>query len=120
MTELIRYTLEIIGTVAFAISGALVAIGAGLDIFGVAFIGATTAVGGGIIRDIIIGSTPPNAFIDSTFFLIAVAVSIAVFVAAYINRRHFNTMRGKIEYINNFFDALGWQLFPSPAPRLPA
>ena len=46
--------MELIGTVAFAVSGALVAIEKKLDIYGVTFLAIITAVGGGIIRDIII------------------------------------------------------------------
>ena len=111
MTDIIRYALEIIGTIAFAISGALVAIGANLDIFGVTFIGATTAVGGGVLRDIIIGNNPPMMFLDPTFCLIAAAVSIVVFIVAYINRKHFFSIREKIEHINNFFDAMGLAAF---------
>ncbi|MBQ2741236.1 MAG: TRIC cation channel family protein [Oscillospiraceae bacterium] len=57
MAEIIKI-LEIIGTVAFAVSGSLVAIGAGLDIFGVIFVGCITAVGGGIARDILLGINP--------------------------------------------------------------
>ena len=50
---------EILGTIAFAVSGAVVAISKKMDIFGVAILGMTTAVGGGILRDLILGITPP-------------------------------------------------------------
>lgn len=56
------FVLEIIGTVAFASSGAMIAIEKKMDIFGVNILGATTAVGGGMMRDIILGITPPTAF----------------------------------------------------------
>ena len=56
------FVLEIIGTVAFASSGAMTAIEKKMDIFGVNVLGATTAVGGGMMRDIILGVTPPAAF----------------------------------------------------------
>ena len=56
------FILELIGTVAFASSGAMIAIEKKMDIFGVNVLGATTAVGGGIMRDIILGLTPPGAF----------------------------------------------------------
>lgn len=111
MTETIRYILEIIGTVAFAVSGALAAIGAGLDIFGVLFIGVTTAVGGGILRDIILGNTPPNAFLDPTFCFVAIAVAALVFVLLYVFRRRYDTVSHKIDRINNFFDAAGLAAF---------
>ncbi|MBR4869303.1 MAG: TRIC cation channel family protein, partial [Oscillospiraceae bacterium] len=64
--------LELIGTVAFAISGALVAIEKKMDILGVAVLGMTTAVGGGILRDIILGITPPNAFRDPIYALVSI------------------------------------------------
>ena len=52
-TENVLIILEIIGTIAFAISGALVAVKVRYDVFGVAVVGAITAVGGGIMRDIL-------------------------------------------------------------------
>ena len=58
----IQFIIEIIGTIAFASSGAMVAIRKRLDLFGVLVLGATTAVGGGIIRDIILKISPPGAF----------------------------------------------------------
>ena len=72
--------LEIIGTIAFAISGASVAIEKKMDIFGVAILGLTTAVAGGIIRDIIIGETPPMAFREPIYALLAIAVSLVMFI----------------------------------------
>ena len=60
--DLLFFVTEIIGTVAFAISGAMVAIERKLDLFGVLFLGATTAIGGGIFRDILLGQIPPRPF----------------------------------------------------------
>lgn len=111
MTDLIRYVLEIAGTIAFAISGALVAIGAGLDIFGVTFIGAITAVGGGMLRDILLGINPPYALRDLTAIIVAIIVSLLVFLIAYLMREKFDPIKGKIEHINNFFDAVGLAAF---------
>lgn len=71
---------EIIGTIAFALSGACVAIEKKMDIFGIVILGMTTAVGGGIIRDIILGQTPPTAFKEPIYPLIAIVVSLIVFV----------------------------------------
>lgn len=92
-------------------SGALVAIGANLDIFGVVFVGCITAVGGGMVRDIILGINPPSAFLNYYICFIAMIVSIIVFVIAYINRQKFSLFRMKIEYVNNFFDAVGLAAF---------
>lgn len=50
---------DILGTVAFALSGSMVAISRRMDIFGVFVLTTATAVGGGIVRDIILGQFPP-------------------------------------------------------------
>ena len=67
-TEDILIVLEVLGTVAFAISGALVAIKVRYDIFGVCVVGVVTAVGGGIMRDLIIGEIPPAIF--NNFYIV--------------------------------------------------
>ena len=59
---MILFLLEYLGTIAFAISGAMVGIQKKMDVFGVAILGLTTAMGGGVIRDLILGLTPPSAF----------------------------------------------------------
>ena len=59
--------LEILGTVAFAISGTVVGINHKLDVFGVLVMSVITAVGGGIFRDLLLGATPPSA-LKSPFF----------------------------------------------------
>ena len=53
--------IEIIGTVAFAVSGAITGMRKHMDLFGVAAMGLTTAVGGGIFRDLILDVVPPAA-----------------------------------------------------------
>ncbi len=103
--------LEIVGTVAFAVSGAFVAIQAGLDIFGVLFIGVVTAVGGGMTRDLLIGVTPPAIFSNLYVLLVAALTALAVFLLAYVKRKKFNEIREKIEHVNNFFDAIGLAAF---------
>ena len=53
-----QFYFELIGAVAFAISGAALAVKKHMDLFGVAMMGMTTAVGGGILRDLLLGITP--------------------------------------------------------------
>jgi len=103
--------LEIIGTISFAISGAVVAIKSKFDIFGVAFVGVITAMGGGIVRDILIGRYPPAVFSNFYIFLIAVIASILTFIIVYKNKSHFTIFEGILEYVNNFFDAVGLAAF---------
>lgn len=112
MTETtVLLILEIIGTIAFAVSGAFVAIHAKFDIFGVLVIGCVTAVGGGITRDILIGTTPPAIF--SRWYIVGVAAlaSLGVFLLAYWKRKQFDEMRGRVEHVNNIFDAVGLAAF---------
>ena len=74
------FVFEIIGTVAFALSGALVAMRSKMDIFGACVLGMTTAVGGGIIRDILLGHTPPTALVNPLHACISIVVSLLTFL----------------------------------------
>ena len=91
------FILEMIGTVAFASSGAMIAIEKKMDIFGVNVLGATTAVGGGLMRDVILGLAPPTAFSKPVYILIAVVTSTILFAIAY---KRMDTIRSitKSEY----------------------
>ena len=67
---------EIIGTVAFAAAGALVGIQRRLDVFGVLMLALATAVGGGILRDLLVGRVPPTAFVYPIFTIISIVTAI--------------------------------------------
>ena len=67
---------DIIGTVAFAVSGALVGLSRRMDIFGISVLALATAVGGGMVRDLLVGLTPPMALRDTTNFLLSVGVAL--------------------------------------------
>ena len=77
--DLFITVLQMIGTVAFAASGALTAMHKKMDLLGVIVLGITTAVGGGIIRDVLLGITPPLAFRDPLAVMVAIAVSVIFF-----------------------------------------
>lgn len=70
---------EIIGTVAFAASGAIIALNKKMDIFGVMILGLVTAVGGGVLRDLLLGYTPPNMFRNPVYAIVAALVSLLLF-----------------------------------------
>ena len=74
--------LELIGTVAFAASGAMTGLRKGMDIFGVAILGVITAVGGGVLRDVLLGITPPNAFRNPLYALVSLGTAIICFIPA--------------------------------------
>lgn len=95
--------LEVIGTIAFAISGALIGIKKKLDLFGVIFLSITTAVGGGIFRDLVLGNTPPVAFVKPIYCSISGAAGIITFI--------FYGRISKLKNIISITDALGLGVF---------
>lgn len=107
------FILELIGTVEFASSGAMIAIEKKMDIFGVNVLGATTAVGGGIMRDIILGLTPPGAFSHPVYVLVAALTSTILFVIAYAKPTAFES-RVKTDYYDKLMfwcDTAGLGIF---------
>lgn len=107
------FILELIGTVAFASSGAMIAIEKKMDIFGVNVLGATTAVGSGIMRDIILGLTPPGAFSHPVYVLVAALTSTILFVIAYAKPTAFES-RVKTDYYDKLMfwcDTAGLGIF---------
>lgn len=108
----IVYILELIGTAAFAVSGAVVAIKKETDVFGVIFIAITTAVGGGIFRDLLIGELPPVAFVHYEYVFVAAVTALGIFLFAYIRRdKNHHQHWAAIDRVNNIFDALGLGAF---------
>lgn len=101
----LMFILELIGTVAFAISGSMVGVSKKMDIFGVCVLGVTTAVGGGIIRDIMIGLTPPTAFQNPIYVIVAIITSLIVFIPKVREEINENS------FILIFIDALGLAIF---------
>ena len=64
--------MDLLGTIAFAISGALVGVKRDMDIFGINILAVITACGGGMTRDVVIGKEPPVMFVNPIYVLIAV------------------------------------------------
>lgn len=105
------FILEIIGTISFAISGAMIAIQKKVDIFGVLFLGIITAFGGGLIRDITLGNLPPAMFRDTKYLIFATIASLSVFLTATIFKTVYIQNELLIDTINNIFDAVGLGAF---------
>ena len=96
-------TIDILGTIAFAISGVLVAMNKRMDPFGVFIIGFVTAVGGGTLRDLLIGSTPVFWMRDMTFIYV---ITAAAFLAV--------VFRNQIKHLRKslfLFDTIGIGLY---------
>ena len=99
----IIYILDLVGTAAFAASGAWVGMRKQMDLFGVLVLGVVTAVGGGTLRDLLLGDIPPFSLKDETYICIAITGSLIVF----INRVRFEVFEKPLLY----FDAIGLGTF---------
>ena len=103
--------IEILGVVAFSISGAMVAIRRKTDLFGVILLAILTAHGGGLTRDVIFSFSPPAIFGLKSYILISLVVAIIVFLFARKFSHTYLENETRIEHINDIFDALGLGVF---------
>jgi len=95
--------IDLGGTFAFAISGAIAAKVKGLDIFGILVVSFTVACGGGILRDISIGAIPPAGISDWRYLFVSViAAAVAIGISPVLKLLHRPVI---------LFDALGLSLF---------
>lgn len=97
------YSLDLLGTAAFAASGALAGTRRNMDLFGVLVLGMVTATGGGTLRDLLLGDTPPFIFKNETYFYLSIIISLAVFLF----HRRMDSLRHFLLYL----DALGLGTF---------
>lgn len=109
MTDTVLFILEIVGTAVFAASGALAGLQRQLDAFGVVILGVCTACGGGVIRDLTLGITPPVMFCQPAYALVAMGVSALVFLPAV---RHLLAVESRAyELVMLWLDSIGLGLF---------
>lgn len=101
--------LQLIGTASFAVSGAMTAMRKGMDVLGVTVLGLTTAVGGGILRDVLLGRTPPAIFSDPLTVAVAAASAVLVFIPAV--RRQLLKTRRIYDLTMRLTDSLGLGIF---------
>lgn len=99
----ILYILDLIGTAAFAASGAWVAVRRRMDLFGVLVLGLVTAVGGGTLRDLLVGDLPPFSLQNEIYLYVASAAALAVFA----NRNRFQMVERPLLVL----DAIGLGTF---------
>ena len=105
------HVLDVIGTISFALSGAMVAVKKNMDLLGVLVLGNLTAVGGGVLRDVLLGSVPPKAFVDSRFVVLASLSSLLLFILANRFKEQYIARENLVDTVNNLFDALGLGAF---------
>nr|WP_206313620.1 trimeric intracellular cation channel family protein [Streptomyces coryli] len=99
----LQHWLDLAGIFVFAISGALLGVRKNFDVFGMAVLALVTGLGGGLFRDLVIGSVPPAAFADLGYFLTPLVATLLVFF-----------LHPEVERINTavgVFDAAGLGLF---------
>ena len=97
------YSIDILGTIAFAISGVLVAFNKRMDLFGILIIAFVTAVGGGTLRDLLIGDTPVSWMKNITYTYVVLASAVFAII-----------FRSKINYLRTslfLFDTIGIGLY---------
>lgn len=99
----ILYILDLLGTVAFAISGALAGVRKNMDLYGISVLSLVTAVGGGTIRDILVGRIPPFIFRDYNYIVLSLLSALLVFFFYRKVERGYNTLL--------IMDALGLGVF---------
>lgn len=95
--------LDLLGILVFAMSGALVGVRKELDVFGILVLAGATGLGGGFLRDVLIGEAPPAALTDWRYLLVPVMAGLLVFA--------FHNGIGRQERWINVFDACGLALF---------
>ena len=109
--EIFSTVILIIGIIAFAVSGSMIAIRRKTDLFGVVLLAIMTALGGGLTRDMVFGFTPPSMFYMHEYLLLSTLTSLLVFLCARAYSRPYLENETKIEHINDVFDALGLGIF---------
>jgi uncharacterized membrane protein YeiH len=95
--------LDLAGIFVFAITGALVGVRKGLDVFGVQVLALVTGLGGGFLRDVLIGAVPPATLTDWRYLVVPVVAGMVTFFL--------HPGVGRLERLVNVFDAAGLGLF---------
>lgn len=102
-SEPLLIVLDLAGIFVFAISGALVAVRKELDVFGVLVLAGATGLGGGFLRDVLIGATPPAALADWRYLMVPVAAGLVTY--------RYHPAVGRLERQVGVLDAFGLALF---------
>lgn len=106
------FVVEIIGTIAFACSGAMVAIEKRLDLLGVIVLGVTTAVGGGMLRDLLIGIHPPTLFVKPIYVFMAFLAVMILFTTIKLRSLSMEIFASeRYKRVLNLLDAIGLGAF---------
>lgn len=102
-TPVLLVVFDLVGIFVFAVAGALVGVRKEFDLFGVLVLAGTTGLGGGFLRDVLIGASPPAALADWRYLLVPTAAGVLTFV--------FHSALGRRERAIKVLDAFGLALF---------
>lgn len=102
-TSTVVLVLDLLGVFVFALSGATLAVQQRLDAFGVLFLAGVAALGGGVLRDLLLGAVPPAALQDTRYLLVPLAAAVLVFF--------FSPLVERLGPAVRLFDAAGLGLF---------
>ena len=97
------YIFDLAGTLVFAVSGAIAAVKKRLDIYGIFILAIVTALGGGMIRDVLLGRTPPGVFTDGLYFGVSCLGALMVVLFHHVIDRFHHPLR--------IMDAIGLGIF---------
>lgn len=100
---MVLQVLDLVGIFVFGITGALVGVRKKLDVFGIQVLALVTGLGGGFIRDVLIGETPPAALRDWRYLVVPIMAGLLTFFL--------HPGIGRVERLVNIFDAAGLALF---------
>jgi len=100
---LLIQVLDLLGTVAFAVTGAFKAIEHKSDLVGIVILATMTGVAGGVMRDLVFGRIPPLAIVNPLYVIITVATGVAMFFLYRALKKHWNLFLK--------FDAIGLGVF---------
>ena len=109
--DLLFNVTELVGTIAFAVSGAMLAVKKRLDIFGILFLGVVTALGGGTVRDLLLGHTPPRMFYNVEYILVTLLSALTVFFVVRLTHGRGLWASHVADNLLTFSDALGLGIF---------
>jgi uncharacterized membrane protein YeiH len=102
-TSTVLLIADLVGVAVFAASGGSAGVAKRLDVFGVVFVGCVAALGGGVLRDVVIDAFPPLAFADWRYCVVAAASALLVFF--------FHPQLRRIRRFVQLLDAAGLGLF---------
>ncbi len=109
--DIFIFIIELLGVAAFSLSGTVTAEKNGMDFLGTVVLGVLTAVGGGLMRDIIIGKIPPDMFINPVYSITATLTAIIFFVIVCFPKGRKILGGGKSKFLVDIFDTLGLTAF---------